>query len=228
MCYSQSFRVLFSDQRQVARTCFQRFFERDTPQNCWQLLPEAHKSFFSSASKPARPTRSKRKLNVPPPDPDDVVAKYFKDIVGDNQERIDRLVRIVRGLREAKEFSNDAYEELWLAKGGIFEQLGLPRQRTLYNGRKLILKRNCQYSLSDRLTLLFVGAEVDWSYPTDTSELSVGKGRATVAYARVAERAGVDGDVVRDDHKRSKFYLELLNLAGPGSLLELGENVAGL
>lgn len=198
---------------------------RDTPETCWQLLPEIHKPFFASASKSCAPNSGGNQRNPPAPDPDDAVAQYFKNIIRDDPKRVKRLVRVVRALREAQHLSGDALRELWLGKGGIFEQQAPTRECVLYNGRRKVGQGSVQYSLADRLTLLYVAAEVDSPQLNEKSKLSSGRGSATIGCERVAQRACVTVDTVRHDVKRSKYYSELLKIAGPGSLVDLGQDV---
>ena len=73
-----------------------------------------------------------------------------------------------------------------------------------------------------------MGAEVEWSLPLDKLELSTRKGCITITYKQVAESARVIVRKVKDDYKKSKGYFELLAKAGPGSLLELGQDVTRL
>ncbi len=58
--------------------------------------------------------------------------------------------------------------------------------------------------------------------------LSSGRGRKTAAFKSIAESLSVPISTVRDDYKRSRNYMLLLQEGGPGSLLNVGKDVSHL
>ena len=98
----------------------------------------------------------------------------------------------------------------------------------LYDGRKKLSQSTAQNILAKRLFLLLVSNEVEFVCGIDKLEPAHGERRKSRALRQVAQDSNVEPKTIKSDAKRSKRYFEYLEKAGPGSLLELGEEVAHL
>jgi hypothetical protein len=89
----------------------------------------------------------------------------------------------------------------------------------------MIKQASGQYDCAGRLSLIFVAHDVDHISRSEGLELASGKGRNTAAFEEIAEGCSIYMDTVREDHKKSRNYMLLLEIGGPGSLLEVGTDV---
>jgi hypothetical protein len=163
---------------------------------------------------------------------DSPVAVYFKRIIGNNQVRVRRLTRIVRGFEQATALPLESYEKLWSAKEDVFAGIETGpggRLLRLQRGRKKMKQASTEYECASRLSLLFLSNDVDHILSTDVDELemelSSGRGRRTVAFGKLAKSSCIPLDILKQDCGRARNYIQLLAEAGPGSLLELGPDV---
>jgi len=157
-----------------------------------------------------------------------VAEKYFKGRCSD-PDRIHRLVRIVRAFNDAKALPERCYEELWSPKKGLFNgsESGLDRFRRLQRGRTKIMQHIIEYDCANRLGLMFVAHDVDHlSLMSADLKLGPGRSRKTAAFEKLADISGTELQSLKEDYKRSRNYFHLLEKAGPGTLLELGSQVA--
>jgi hypothetical protein len=160
------------------------------------------------------------------------VARHFKNIApGAHPDRIQRLVRVVRGFVEAKALPQESYEMLWSFKDGIFEgsEDGLERFCRLQRGRRKIMVRTTEYDCATRLALLFVNHDIDHlsKVPKKSKDpkLRRGQNRKTAAFQQLVAVSDTPLEVLKTDWKNSRNYSHVLAQAGPGSLLEMGSGV---
>jgi hypothetical protein len=120
---------------------------------------------------------------------------------------------------------------LWGGKEQIFdgtETGSSGRLCRLLRGRKRIRKGSDEYDCANRLSLLFIGNDVEYLQTTSEKQLASGRGRKTIALETLAEDSSIPLATIKEDYKRGRNYMKLLAEAGPGSLLELGSDVAAL
>lgn len=134
------------------------------------------------------------------------VARHFKNIApGAHPDRIQRLVRVVRGFVEAKALPQQSYEMLWSFKDGIFEDSedGLGRFCRLQRGRRKMMLRATEYDCATRLALLFVNHDIDHlSKVPKTSKdpkLRRGQNRKTAAFQQIVAASDTTLEVLKTD-----------------------------
>lgn len=88
----------------------------------------------------------------------------------------------------------------------------------------MIKQASGQYDCAGRISLIFVAHDVDHISRSEGMESALGN---TAAFEEIAEGCPVIYfmDTVREDHKKSRNYMALLEIGGPGFLLEVGTDV---
>jgi hypothetical protein len=141
--------------------------------------------------------------------------------------RIQNLIRVVYGSAKAVQHPLIFYQNLWHTnKDNVFsaETSAESRLSRLFRGRKKIDRHHQRFECASRLSLLFLAHDVaatkSWNW-----ELGPGQSRQHVAVLAIAHHLGVATEEIKKEWRRSRNYVKLLEVCGPGSLLELGSGV---
>lgn len=141
------------------------------------------------------------------------------------------MVRAADSLAAAKQLHQSCYDGLWTTQAPVFEAPGsgcFERIDQLLQGLEKITDRSNQFDCAKRLGLMFVAHDVEQIMKLDNLGLSTGRGRKTAAFKKIAEETSWAVDKVGGFYKRSKNYMALITLGGPGTLLELGTGLNSL
>lgn len=154
----------------------------------------------------------------------DSALKFIADRV-ESSHRAQHLVRVTRGSVEALQQPPEFYNMLWSGNDNVFaggeSDSKLCR---LYRGRKKIDKFHQQYECASRLSLVFLAHDIEATKSKDW-RLGPGQSRQYAAVLWIAHHLGVSPEDVKDEWRRSQNYVRLLEVCGPGVLLELGTGV---
>jgi hypothetical protein len=158
--------------------------------------------------------------------------KYFENTIGLDEPRAKRLARAVRGFKEAHSIPYGADKDFWSDTSEIFSQstpiCHLPTLGRIYHGWSRLVEKSRTTEVRERLLLLLVKNEVEFISGIDTSELAPSQTRKSSAVGQVALRSQVKLKEVQFDVKRSRNYFKYLKISGPGSVLEIGQEVSNL
>ena len=94
----------------------------------------------------------------------------------------------------------------------------------LFYGRKLIDREQHRFECAGRLSLVFLAHDVEVIKDQDW-KLTPGQSRQHAAVISIAKHLNVKPDEIKKEWRRSRNYVKLMEVCGPGSLLELGTNV---
>ena len=154
----------------------------------------------------------------------DCALKFIADRV-ESTHCTQHLVRVTKGSIEALQQPLDFYKMLWSGNDNVFaggeSDSKLCR---LYRGRKKIDKFHQQYECASRLSLVFLAHDIEVTKSRDW-RLGPGQSRQYAAVLWIAHHLGVSPEDIKDEWRRSQNYLRLLEVCGPGILLELGTGV---
>ena len=154
----------------------------------------------------------------------DSALKFIADRV-ESSNRAQHLIRVTRGSIEAFQQPPEFYSMLWSGNENVFaggeSDSKLCR---LYRGRKKIDNFHQQYECASRLSLVFLAHDIEATKSRDW-KLGPGQSRQYAAVLWIAHHLGVSPEDIKDEWRRSQNYVRLLEVCGPGVLLELGTGV---
>jgi hypothetical protein len=153
-----------------------------------------------------------------------------QDVPSGIEDRVHKLIKTIKGFRSP--LSEETYKRLWKCKEGIFgkpvKEIG-EQALNLQQGRRKIKNGTSEYDCASRFSLLFLAHFVDHiaNWPVK-KKLSRGRTRLSNALEIFARLSKTSIDEVRDDYLRTKRYHELIDVEGPGILLEIGPDMSAM
>ena len=97
------------------------------------------------------------------------------------------------------------------------------RLRRLHLGHQRSKRKSVTINCANRLFLVIKAHAVDHLREHATLNLDAGVGRKSAALEKLADIYSVPKIDVLSEYKRSKNYLRIIALDGPGSVLDLGD-----
>jgi hypothetical protein len=152
--------------------------------------------------------------------------KFFAARVPTHQ-RIQNLIRVLDGILKAPKQPQSFYQGLWYANTDhVFRTRPSTESRItrLFHGRRLIDQEHQRFECAGRLSLVFLAHDVEVIKAQDW-KLAPGQSRQHAAVMSIAQHLKVEPDEIKKEWRRSRNYVKLLEVCGPGSLLELGTGV---
>lgn len=122
--------------------------------------------------------------------------------------RIQYLIRVVYGSLKAVQYPQIFYENLWETDhDNIFgaEETTDSRLTRLYRGRKRLDRHHQKYECASRLSLVFLGHEIEVTKSLDWN-LSPGQSRQHAAVISIAHHLGVAPEEIKKEWRRSRNY----------------------
>jgi hypothetical protein len=150
---------------------------------------------------------------------------FFRPRAG-SASRLVHMVRVVRGIHDAIQYPQVVYESIWLAEDGVFSSSdpGESRLRRLADGRKRLEQGQSKFEIANRIALIYLAHDIEVLKMKEW-QLKSGETRQSAAVKWIAGHLNITTDVVKAEWRRSQNYIRLVEICGPGSLIELGTGV---
>jgi len=150
---------------------------------------------------------------------------FFRPHAG-SASRLVHMVRVVRGIHDAIQYPQVVYESIWLAEEGVFSSSdpGESRLRRLADGRKRLEQGQSKFEIANRIALIYLAHDIEVLKMKEW-QLKSGETRQSAAVKWIAGHLNITTDVVKAEWRRSQNYIRLVEICGPGSLIELGTGV---